>query len=102
MASSSDKLQGQTEGVLSAIRSLIEDDMDKSQIMSPSKEAELKKSLETLSTISSTQPSLQPTFLEATIADTVRPLVKEWLAENLPDMVENIVRKEIKRLTKGK
>ncbi|MDA8654564.1 DUF2497 domain-containing protein [Alphaproteobacteria bacterium] len=98
MASSSDKLQGQTEGVLSAIRSLIEDDMDKSQIMSPSKEAELKKSLETLSTISSTKP----TFLEATIADTVRPLVKEWLAENLPDMVENIVRKEIKRLTKGK
>lgn len=102
MASSSDKLQGQTEGVLSAIRSLIEDDMDKSQIMSPSKEAELKKSLETLSTISSTQPSLQPTFLEATIADTVRPLIKEWLAENLPDMVEDIVRKEIKRLTKGK
>lgn len=98
MASSSDKLQGQTEGVLSAIRSLIEDDMDKSQIMSPSKEAELKKSLETLSTISSTKP----TFLEATIADTVRPLVKEWLAENLPDMVENIVRNEIKRLTKGK
>ena len=98
MASSSYKLHGQTEGVLSAIRSLIEDDMDKSQIMSPSKEAELKKSLETLSTISSTKP----TFLEATIADTVRPLVKEWLAENLPDMVENIVRKEIKRLTKGK
>jgi uncharacterized protein len=98
MVSSSDKLQGQTEGVLSAIRSLIEDDMDKSQIMSPSKEAELKKSLETLSTISSTKP----TFLEATIADTVRPLIKEWLAENLPDMVEDIVRKEIKRLTKGK
>ena len=98
MVSSSDKLQGQTEGVLSAIRSLIEDDMDKSQIMSPSKEAELKKSLETLSTISSTKP----TFLEATIAETVRPLIKEWLAENLPDMVEDIVRKEIKRLTKGK
>ena len=98
MVSSSDKLQGQTEGVLSAIRSLIEDDMDKSQIMSPSKEAELKKSLETLSTISSTKP----TFLEATIAEAVRPLIKEWLAENLPDMVEDIVRKEIKRLTKGK
>lgn len=98
MVSSSEKSQGQTEGVLSAIRSLIEDDMDKSQIMSPSKEAELKKSLETLSSISSTKP----TFLEATIADTVRPLIKDWLAENLPDMVEDIVRKEIKRLTKGK
>ena len=98
MASSSEKSQGQTEGVLSAIRSLIEDDMDKSQIISPSKEAELKKSLETLSSISSTKP----TFLEATIADTVRPLIKDWLAENLPDMVEDIVRKEIKRLTKGK
>ena len=95
---SSDKKQGQTEDVLSAIRSLIEDDMDKSEFVSPSQENEIKKSLEKLAGLT----SAQPTFLEATIAQTVRPFVKEWLKEHLPDLVEDIIRKEIRRLAKDK
>lgn len=39
--------------------------------------------------------------IEAMIRDMLRPMLKGWLDENLPGMVEKIVEKEIERLSRG-
>lgn len=39
--------------------------------------------------------------LEGLVSEMLRPMLKEWLDKNLPAMVDNIVKKEIKRLTAG-
>ncbi|MCZ6886092.1 MAG: DUF2497 domain-containing protein [Alphaproteobacteria bacterium] len=36
--------------------------------------------------------------LEDMVKDAVKPMAKEWLDQNLPTLVENLVRKEIQRL----
>lgn len=41
------------------------------------------------------------TNLEEITHDIVRPLVKEWLDNNLPSMVERMVRDEIERIARG-
>ncbi len=37
--------------------------------------------------------------LESIVRELLRPLLKEWLDQNLPDIVERVVRKEIARVT---
>ena len=37
--------------------------------------------------------------LEAVVRDMLRPLLKEWLDENLPALVEEIVTREVSRIT---
>jgi cell pole-organizing protein PopZ len=37
--------------------------------------------------------------LDAVVRDMLRPLLKEWLDRNLPDMVEELVTREIARIT---
>lgn len=38
--------------------------------------------------------------LEAMVAEMMRPMLKEWLDANLPDMVERIVEAEVKKLSR--
>jgi cell pole-organizing protein PopZ len=40
--------------------------------------------------------------LEGLVADMVRPMLKEWLDENLPSIVERLVREEIERVSRGR
>lgn len=40
--------------------------------------------------------------LEGLIREMLRPMLKEWLDHNLPDLVEQIVTREITRITSGK
>ena len=37
--------------------------------------------------------------LEAVVKDMLRPMIKEWLDQRLPDMVEDLVTREIARIT---
>ena len=37
--------------------------------------------------------------LEAVVRDMLRPMLKEWLDENLPEIVESLVTREIARIT---
>lgn len=41
-----------------------------------------------------------PATVEGLVQELLRPMLKEWLDENLPRMVERLVREEIERLTK--
>lgn len=38
--------------------------------------------------------------LESMVMDIIRPMLKEWLEQNLPNLVEQIVQREIARLTR--
>ena len=37
--------------------------------------------------------------IEALVRDMLRPMLKEWLDENLPEIVELLVTREIARIT---
>ncbi len=39
--------------------------------------------------------------LEAMAQDMLKPMLAEWLDDNLPRMVERLVREEIERLSRG-
>jgi len=39
---------------------------------------------------------------ESMVRETLRPMVKEWLDDNLPAMVERLVRDEIQRIARGR
>ena len=40
--------------------------------------------------------------LEDLVKEMLRPLLKSWLDDNLPNMVEKIVRAEIERVSRGR
>ena len=40
--------------------------------------------------------------LEDLVKEMLRPMLKSWLDDNLPGMVERIVRAEIERVSRGK
>ena len=40
--------------------------------------------------------------LEDLVREMLRPLLKGWLDDNLPGMVERIVRQEIERVSRGR
>ena len=40
--------------------------------------------------------------LEDLVKDMLRPMLKNWLDENLPTMVERLVRAEIERVARGR
>jgi uncharacterized protein len=40
--------------------------------------------------------------LEDVVCDTLRPMLKSWLDENLPNLVERMVEAEIERITRGR
>lgn len=52
-----------------------------------------------------TQPVSSPAFrsgstLEDLVSDMLRPMLKQWLDANLPSMVQQIVEREVKKLTR--
>ena len=38
--------------------------------------------------------------LESMVLELIRPMLKEWLDKNLPTLVEHVVQKEIKKITR--
>jgi len=40
--------------------------------------------------------------LDSMLSDALRPLLKDWLDDNLPTLVERLVREEIERVSRGR
>jgi uncharacterized protein len=59
------------------------------------------RSLAALSTIKDTShvPSAGDGPLEAVVREMLKPMLKDWLDQHLPDMVEELVTREIARIT---
>jgi cell pole-organizing protein PopZ len=51
-------------------------------------------------TLTETVKKHEPT-LEDVVRETLRPMLKSWLDENLPGVVERMVQAEIERVTRG-
>ena len=51
-------------------------------------------------TLTETVKQHQPS-LEDVVRETLRPMLKSWLDENLPGVVERMVQAEIERVTRG-
>jgi cell pole-organizing protein PopZ len=59
-----------------------------------------RHSLETLSTIAASVPALPPVNpLEEMIRELLRPILKQWLDDHLPGIVDEHVKREITRIT---
>jgi cell pole-organizing protein PopZ len=59
-----------------------------------------RHSLETLSTIAATAPAVPPVNpLEDMIRELLRPILKQWLDDHLPGIVDEHVKREITRIT---
>ena len=54
-----------------------------------------------MNTLTETVKKHEPT-LEDVVHDALRPVLKSWLEENLPDIVERMVQAEIERITRGR
>jgi uncharacterized protein len=52
-------------------------------------------------TLTETVKKHEPT-LEDVVRDTLRPVLKSWLDEHLPSLVERMVEAEIERVTRGR
>jgi len=59
-----------------------------------------REALEQLSTVAATVPPVQPVNpLEDMIRDMLKPILKQWLDDNLPAIVDEHVKREISRIT---
>ena len=59
-----------------------------------------RHSLETLSTVAASVPALPPVNpLEEMIRELLRPILKQWLDDHLPGIVDEHVKREITRIT---
>ncbi|MCB8821035.1 DUF2497 domain-containing protein [Microvirga rosea] len=55
-----------------------------------------------LSKLGASVPSRNPQSMEDFVAGMLRPLLKDWLDENLPPLVERLVQAEIERISRGR
>ena len=74
-------------------------------LVSRDKEEAMRNSLSALATLS--EPGVAPqivrsgeTSMEQLVREILRPMMKDWLDKNLPDLVEQMVAKEISRITR--
>ena len=59
-----------------------------------------RSTLEELTSVTATAPAPPPLNpLEEVVRDMLRPILKEWLDENLPNIVNEHVKREISRIT---
>ena len=70
-----------------------------SRLLSPSTDAQLATSFGALNTTVMLQES---GVIEDSVKEMLRPMLKQWLDDNLPGIVERLVRQEIERVARGR
>jgi len=68
-------------------------------LVSENAAAASRQSLAALSAMRAAPPPADEGPLEAVVRDMLRPMLKEWLDERLPQIVEELVTREIARIT---
>ncbi len=69
-------------------------------LMSSDVAAASRERLASLTTLRQrTETPVEPGALEAAVRDMLRPMLKDWLDEHLPGIVEQLVTREIARIT---
>lgn len=88
-------------------RSAVEDDADMAMQASPVATQMLSQSTvsaveSAFNTLANTVLSNNARTLEDLVREMLRPMLKSWLDDNLPGLVERIVRAEIERVSRGR
>jgi cell pole-organizing protein PopZ len=68
------------------------------QLLAPATDAAVKHTLTRLQGVTMAGSGVT---LEGLMRDMLRPMLKQWLDENLPAVVERMVEKEIARISRG-
>ena len=101
------------EEALAAIRRAVSDEEAGDETLTPTEPRSAKPEAGLLSreataaigsafnTLTETVKKHEPT-LEDVVRDTLRPMLKSWLDENLPSVVARLVQEEIERVTRGR
>jgi cell pole-organizing protein PopZ len=74
------------------------DDIQSMPLVSPSTDASVASSFQSLATSMFLRDS---DLIARTAREMLRPMLKQWLDDNLPVMVERLVRAEIERVARG-
>ncbi len=81
------------------------DAADEEELLDNGKAERLAQSFSVLKTLA--EPGVSPqivrsgeTSLEGLVREMLRPMLKDWLDDNLPNMVDALVSREIERITK--
>ena len=71
------------------------------RLLSEASAAATRQSLAALAAVRQQHPGALPSEgpLEAAVKEMLRPMLKQWLDERLPQMIEDIVAREISRIT---
>jgi hypothetical protein len=69
-----------------------------SQLIEPATDAAVRHTFSKLNNLGFSNQGLT---IDALVRDMLRPMLKEWLDENLPHVVERMVEKEIARISRG-
>jgi uncharacterized protein len=75
-----------------------DDAVEPEPLTSPETDAAVTHSFETLAVGLAAQ---NPTMIEGIVREMIRPMLKTWLDDNLPSVVERLVRAEIQRVARG-
>lgn len=93
------------DGILELTQAAADDDSGEDVLLDDDKAQSLRHSFSALQTLS--EPGVAPqivrsgeTSLEGLTRDLLRPMLKDWLDNNLPPIVEAMVEREITRITK--
>jgi uncharacterized protein len=91
--------------ILELTETAADEDATEEVLLDDQKAQSLRHSFSALQTLS--EPGVQPqivrsgeTSLEGLTRDLLRPMLKDWLDNNLPPIVEAMVEREITRITK--
>jgi len=82
-----------------APKAAIEEPEDEAPLLSDDADAAASSSFAALSTVLALQSS---NLAERMVGEMLRPMLKSWLDENLPSIVERLVRAEIQRVARGR
>jgi cell pole-organizing protein PopZ len=69
------------------------------QLLAPATDAAVQSAMSRLGGLAGT--GIGSMTVEGMIREMLRPLLKDWLDENLPALVERMVEKEIARISRG-
>lgn len=95
------EFDGQEPGRFASQADMEGGDMTEKTILSDEAAIASRNSLAALSALLIRPDDAPSNTLEGLVRDMLRPMLREWLDANLPELVEKVVAKEIARLTEG-
>jgi cell pole-organizing protein PopZ len=96
------EFEGQETGRNASTADMEGADMTDKVILSDEAAVASRNSLAALSALLIRPDDAPSNTLEGLVRDMLRPMLREWLDANLPELVEKMVAKEIARLTEGR